>query len=126
MNDFATKKDLEVGLESVRAEIRAIGVIAVRTEAKVSFLAEALVSTRDELKRDIADVRSELGGQIGILEEVVRENSRDIRQNSADICALRDEVRELRLRHDRRDGDMVELQRSVSALRRRILEKKKR
>ncbi|SRR5260221_4876581 len=122
MNDYATKAQLE----SVRDEIREIGVIVERTEAKVSFLAEALVSTRDELKRDIADVRSDLGGQIGILEEVVRENSRDIRQNSTDICALRDEVRELRLRHDRRDGDMQELQRSVSALRRRILEKKKR
>ncbi len=122
MSDHATKAQLE----SVRDEIREIGVIVERTDAKVSFLAEAVVSTRDELKRDIADVRSDLGGQIGILEEVVRENSRDIQQNSVDICALRDEVRELRLRHDRRDGDMDELQRSVSALRRRILEKKKK
>ena len=85
MDDSATKKDLETGLQSVRDEIRAIGVIVERTDANVRLLAEALVVTRDELKRDVADLRIEMTTRFETVESAVRQNSADIR----DIAASR-------------------------------------
>jgi hypothetical protein len=82
----------------LRDEIRGVGVMVERIDSNVRALAEALVSTRDELKRDISELDARLSERIGIIESVVRQNSVEIQKNSTDLRALTAEV--ARLRHD--------------------------
>jgi chromosome segregation ATPase len=56
---------------------------------------EAVQSTRDELKRDMAEFREDTNTRFQGLEAAVRQNGADIRQNSADIRTLQGDVRNL-------------------------------
>jgi chromosome segregation ATPase len=67
---------------------------------------EAVQSSRDELKRDIAELRENTDVRFQVLESAVRQNGADIRQNSADIRALQGDVRQ-------NSADIRALQRDV-------------
>jgi hypothetical protein len=63
-----------------------------------------------------------LSQRIRVLEEVVRQNSADIRMNSVDIRDLRDEVARLRYDFDHRPelGKVAVLEGRVTALEQRV------
>jgi predicted RNase H-like nuclease (RuvC/YqgF family) len=70
---------------------------------------EAVQSTRDELKRDIAQLGEKTDARFQTLESAVRQNGADIRQNSADIRTLQGDVRTLQ-------GDVRNLAEKVDSL----------
>jgi len=57
---------------------------------------EAVTATRNELRREIQDLRGELSRRIDVLALAVRQNSDDIRQNSEDIRELKAGVQQLK------------------------------
>jgi hypothetical protein len=65
---------------------------------------EAVQSSRDELKRDIAELRENTDVRFQVLESAVSQNGADIRQNSADIRVLQRDVRNLAERVDNLSG----------------------
>ena len=72
-------------------------------QGKVQATMEAVTATRNELRREIQELRVELSRRIDVLELAVRKNSDDIRQNSEDIHELKavvaqnsEDIRELK------------------------------
>jgi len=76
------------------------------------------LATKDDLARTETALREGLSARISLLEEVVRENSRDIRKNSEDIRKLEAAVVDLRRRFDRLEHE--------SEFEKRVLEIEKR
>lgn len=148
---LASHANLKASLEG---DLRAIGVVVERIDANVRGLAEALVSTREELITNINDVERRLSERISMLEIVVREHSEQLRQQSALLrehsALLREhsellrehseqlhqqseEIRSLRvavegLRHDfdhrSEKAELAALERRVSALEARVSSRK--
>lgn len=65
--------------------LRAHGVVLEDIRSRMEMVVEAVTVTRTELKADLHALDSRLSERISILEDAVRENSRDIRKNSEDI-----------------------------------------
>ena len=127
---FASKKDLHTAIDSVRdelrGEIRGVGAKVEQLESVVRGLAEGLVATREQLERRIDSVDERLSGRIGVVEEVVRQNSTDIRRMSAliqvesgDVAELKRDVREMRDQLARREK-LDELETRVGEVERRV------
>ncbi|HEY6323686.1 MAG TPA: hypothetical protein VJA16_19260 [Thermoanaerobaculia bacterium] len=81
---------------------------------------EAVQSMRDELKRDIADLRENTDTRFQVLESAVRQNSADIqelrgdvRQNSAEIRTLQRDVRSLTDKVEQNSTDIRRLDEKV-------------
>ncbi|MFO0671931.1 MAG: hypothetical protein U0235_20285 [Polyangiaceae bacterium] len=141
---LASHANLKASLEG---DLRAIGVVVERIDANVRGLAEALVSTREELITNINDVERRLSERISMLESVVREHSEQLRQQSAllrehseqlrqqseQLHQQSEEIRSLRvavegLRHDfdqrPEKAELAALERRVSALEARVSSRK--
>ena len=141
---LASHANLKASLEG---DLRAIGVVVERIDANVRGLAEALVSTREELITNINDVERRLSERISMLESVVREHSEQLRQQSAllrehseqlrqqseQLHQQSEEIRSLRvavegLRHDfdhrSEKAELAALERRVSALEARVSSRK--
>jgi uncharacterized coiled-coil DUF342 family protein len=91
MFDAATKDDIR----EVKDEIRAVGVLVERLDAKVDAVIEGLTSTRDELKRDMASMEDRLLERMRTIEHVVGENSAEIARQSEEIRRLTGDTRSL-------------------------------
>ena len=83
---------------------------------------EAVTGFERRLDAKIDATEARLSDRISVLEEVVRQNSRDILKNSADIRALRDEVAGLRhdFEHRQELGRIDVLESRVSAIESRL------
>jgi hypothetical protein len=114
----------------------AIGVMFEQLQSQMAVVLEAVTSTGQSLRAEMAACEARLSARIAVLEQVVRQssedirrNSEEIRKNSEDIRALRDEVASLRaeltqLRHDfdhrEERGRIDALERRVAALETRL------
>jgi predicted RNase H-like nuclease (RuvC/YqgF family) len=96
-----------------KTDVRAIGVVVERVESKLVALAEGVMSFRDGVRAEMADLEQRLSARISALEEAVRKNSEDLR-------TLRVEVAELRLRFDQRELRLEDLERRVSEVEKRV------
>src|ERR1700722_16766318 len=120
-----------------RAETsRAHGVLLEQLGSRMNMVLEAVTGFERRLDAKIDATEARLSERISVLEEVVRQNSRDIlknsedirknsddiRKNSADIRALRDEVAGLRHDFDHRQelGRIDVLESRVSAIESRL------
>ena len=90
--------------------LHANGVLLERLDSKIDTVIE-LIGTL-ATKTDLAELDVRLSERISRLESAVR-------QNTEDLCLLRDEVVELRLRFDRRDLRADELERRIAELEKR-------
>lgn len=77
---------------SLAETMRAHGVILEDIRSQMAVVVESVTSTRTELKADIAALDRKLSERISVLEEVVRQNSKDIRKNSDDIRKNSDDI----------------------------------
>jgi hypothetical protein len=102
--------------------LRAHGVVLEDIRSRMEMVVEAVTVTRTELKADLHALDSRLSERISILEDAVRENSRDIRKNSEDICTLREQVAGLRHDFDHREeiGRLTGLEARVAAIETRL------
>ena len=57
---------------------------------------EAVSATRNELRREMADFRAEVGGRFQTLEAAIRHNSMEIRELKDDVKVLKDDVKVLK------------------------------
>jgi hypothetical protein len=106
-----------------RAETsRAHGVLLEQLGSQVNMVLEAVTGFERRLDAKIDATEARLSDRISVLEEVVRQNSRDILKNSADIRALRDEVAGLRhdFEHRQELGRIDVLESRVSAIESRL------
>ncbi|WP_394827519.1 hypothetical protein [Pendulispora albinea] len=72
-------------MSSFREEMRFLGVRFEQLQSQVATMLEGMLAGFARLDAKIDAVEARLLERIGVLEEVVRQNSADIRQNSADI-----------------------------------------
>ena len=98
---------------TLRDEFHLLGVRFESLESKMALFGEGLIGLREHVSVELKQLETRLTGRIGVLEDVVRQNSAGIR----DVAV---EVADLRARFDRRD-DLRELDRRVSALEKRLL-----
>ncbi len=108
---------------------RAHGVLLEHLGSQMNMVLEAVTGFERRLDAKIDATEARLSDRISVLEEVVRQNSRDIlknseelRKHSADIRALRDEVAGLRHDFDHRQelGRVGALEARVSAIESRL------
>lgn len=101
---------------------RAHGVLLEQLGTQMNMVLEAVNGSAQQLHAKIDSAVAQLSDRISVLEEVVRQNSRDILKNSADIRTLRDEVAALRHDFDHRQelGRVVALEARVSAIESRL------
>ncbi len=71
----------------VAEAIHRLGVQFEQLRSEFRVVIEGQVTLRRELRQDIADLRTDLSRRISLLEEVVRQNSADIRRNREDMVA---------------------------------------
>jgi methyl-accepting chemotaxis protein len=82
------------GLESQADEAtRARDVLLERIESQMQFVIEAVTGMREDFDTKLTALEARLSDRIRILEEVVRQNSKDIRDNTERIRALEEAVR---------------------------------
>jgi hypothetical protein len=95
--------------------LRAHGVVLEDIRSRMDLVVEAVTSTRADLKADLHALDVRLSERISVLEEAVRENSRDLR-------AVREEVARLRYDFDHRQelGRVTALEARVSAIETRL------
>ena len=121
---FATKEDLDRKLDELRVElrdeVRGVAVLVERNGSDMRAMLEGMSSMRDELTRQMTDMEERLSSRIEALEGVVRSHSLDIRKSSEDLRALTTEVAALRIRFDRRDVQLEELEERVAATEKRL------
>jgi hypothetical protein len=105
-------------LEAVRAQ----SVLLEQLGSRMDVVLEAVNGSAQRLDTKIDAVEVRLSGRISVLEEVVRESSRDIRKHSQDIRDLREEVAGLRHDFDHREelGRVGALEARVSAIESRL------
>jgi hypothetical protein len=103
--------------QSVAEVIRAQGVVLEDIRSQMSVVLEAVTSTRTELKADMAALESRLSQRISVLEEVVRQNSNDIRALQGDVTALKGEVAGLKDEVAGLKGEVAGLKDEVARLR---------
>ena len=118
LEKLATKADLEHAFVVLSDNIRAVGASVERVESHVRGLAEALTSTREQLERKIDSLDERLSARITALEDVVRQNSRDIQKNSEDIRKNSEDIR-------KNSEDIQQLQLEVADLRRQLVRREK-
>ncbi len=124
-SDFVTRKELEAHLQTLVTKtdlehafvvlsdnIRAVGASVERVESHVRGLAEALTSTREQLERKIDSLEARLTARIALLEDVVRQSSKDIQ-------TLKLELIDMKLQLVRREK-LDELDARVAALEERF------
>jgi len=93
-----------------------------RIESQMSAVVEAVTTSTQRLDAKIDAMGAQLSERISVLEQVVRQNSVDIRKNSEEIVALRNEVARLRHDFDHREerGRVDALEARVAALETRL------
>ena len=74
------------------ADARAMHVLLERLQSDMTVVVEAVTGWRAELKAEIAGSEARLTARITILEEVVRQNSADIRDLRHEVAGLRRDV----------------------------------
>jgi len=87
------------------ATARAVGVVLERIESQMAVVLEAVTSSAQRLDAKIDGVHADLSARISRLEDAVRQNSADIKALRVDVDGLRVDVDALReevarLRHD--------------------------
>ena len=81
---------------ATRDEMRGIGALFEQLDSKISLLAEGIMNVRDELKADLRATEDRLANRIGIVEDVVRQSSAEIRENRTAIFQNREAIVENR------------------------------
>jgi chromosome segregation ATPase len=76
-----------------KAGARGRDVVLERIESQMQFVVEAVTGLREELVAKIDDLEARLSARISVLEEVVRQNSLDIKKNSEDIKKNSEDIR---------------------------------
>lgn len=107
--DLATKAELA----ELRQEFRHQGVLFEQLRTNVQVLAEGLVGFREHFTDEIRALRRELSSRIGLLEEVVRQNSGDIQGVKTDLQAVKGDLQSMK-------GDLQSVKADVADLRRRF------
>jgi len=118
-SDFVTRGEFHETIDVVRGDIRALGVRFERLESYMRGVAEALTMTREQLERKMDEMEARLTVRISVLEEVVQQNSIDIRKNSEDIRKLQLEVAAMRSDLARREK-LQELEVRVTSVEERL------
>jgi hypothetical protein len=106
----ATKKATTAKrLDAVEETLHVHGVMLQQIQSQLQFVAEAVTGLSQKLDTKIDELEARLTARITLLEEVVRQNSRDIRKNSEDIRknsedirVAREEIAQLRRDFERR------------------------
>ena len=120
LDDLEAKVATKVDLDATNQEVRRVGLLLenqLMVEAQAAL--EGTTSARDEILRAMGAMEQRLEGSISMLEEVVREHSEHLQQLGSDVEGLTAEVRELRIRFDRRD-DLEALERRVRDIEQRL------
>ncbi len=113
MFDAATKQDIR----EVKDEIRAVGVLVERIDAKVDAVIEGLTSTRDELKRDMASMEERLLARMAMIENVVSRHTKMLDDLAEQILALRVDMTN---RFAMKDTEVADLDARTTALEKKV------
>jgi len=92
-----------------------VAILLEDIQAQVRLTMEAVTGFRAEFRTEINALRSELSQRIDVLEMAVRQNSQDIRQLSAEIRSMREQL-ERKADHEA----LLRLQSRVEVVERRL------